>query len=164
MAQEDPAKDLKDTLQEMCYQLQEDLVPHEVTEDFILEAFLRDFVSAVKKVDINSRKIGLAFAELPFPSPSSVFYLMTCMKDACVKVLVVFAKLPRCKGRTLRKEVADYLLLLYNAVKGVASSVSQQRGFCLQAAIKLCWICDDVIDISKGKSISCCCYKELLSS
>lgn len=156
MAQEDPVKDLKDTLQEICYQLQEDQVPHEVVEGFILEEFLPRLAHAVEKIGHNAKSICLAFVEPPAPTPLEVAGLIARMKGACLEVLTIFAELPRCQGRTLRKEVADNLRDLYDAVKDFVSGIGPESDSCLQVAGKLWEKCDAIKRISKDNKEAVC--------
>ncbi|XP_050050710.2 cyclin-D1-binding protein 1 homolog isoform X2 [Dermacentor andersoni] len=156
MAQEDPVKDLKDTLQEICCQLQEDQVPHEVVEGFILEEFLPRLAYAVEKIGLNAKRICLAFVEPPAPTPLEVAGLIARMKAACLEVLSIFAELPRCQGRTLRKEVADHLRELYDAVKDFVSGIGPESDSCLQVAGKLWEKCDAIKRISKDNKEAVC--------
>ncbi|XP_075558496.1 cyclin-D1-binding protein 1 homolog [Dermacentor variabilis] len=78
------------------------------------------------------------------------------MKEACLEVLSIFAELPRCQGRTLRKEVADHLRELYDAVKDFVSGIGPESDSCLQVAGKLWEKCDAIKRISKDNKEAVC--------
>ncbi|XP_070383736.1 cyclin-D1-binding protein 1 homolog isoform X3 [Dermacentor albipictus] len=129
MAQEDPVKDLKDTLQEICCQLQEDQVPHEVVEGFILEEFLPRLAHAVEKIGHNAKRICLAFVEPPAPTPLEVAGLIARMKGACLEVLTIFAELPRCQDNkeAVCSVLANHYEFIQDAVDELRESMDEDE-------------------------------------
>lgn len=156
MAEVDPVEDLKGTLQEMCVQLREDQVPYEFVEGFSLEDFRPKLVNAVDRISLNAKRICFAFSEPPIPTQTEVAGLIARMKKACTDVLAVFAELPRSQGCTLRRDVADHLNELYDAVKDFVSAINSESDCCLQAAGKLWEKCDAIERIPKDNKEAVC--------